>query len=123
MENMSEEGEEIYEVIKCATAEKDGNSLYLSIEGIMESFGSTEEEGKFNAPIPETYTISYYYSSPPLLSQESNPDPNRSTVSENDGSESKNDGATETAQWDEGYKHPYYAVGGIEEFTTLKSLH
>ena len=40
MENMSEEGEEIYEVIKCATAEKDGNSLYLSIEGIMESFGS-----------------------------------------------------------------------------------
>ena len=57
------------------------------------------------------------------MSQVSNPAAERSQVIENNGSETKNDGATDTVQWDYGVKHPTYSVDGIEEHLALKSLH
>ena len=45
------------------------------------------------------------------------------SISDNYGSEAKNDGATETVKWDEGGKDQYLYVGSIEDHITLKLIH
>ena len=69
---MSGEGKGTEEAIKIVVSEKEGNTAALSGEVIMESVGSTEEEVKFNNPLPEPYIIYYCYSSPTFFPQVSN---------------------------------------------------
>ena len=109
---------------KALCRKKEGNAPFLSVKVTMESVGIIEEEGNLNAPVPAPHTISSYsYSYPPFLAQVENPADDISTVIDNDVIEAKNDGATETVQWDEGAKYPYPAAVRIEECLTLKALH
>ena len=62
----------------------------------MDSVGSPEEEGNLNTPLPTPYTINSYYSYPTFLEQVLNWTDKIITVIENDVSEAKNGGATET---------------------------
>ena len=89
----------------------------------MESVVSTEEEGKFNTSVTATLTIASYNSYPPFLEQLENMASESNSISDNYGSEAKNDGATETVKWDEGGKDQYLYVGSIEDHITLKLLH
>ena len=89
----------------------------------MESVESTQEEVKFNSPVPEPHTIPDSSLSPPFLEQISNPDADRILVSENYGIKSKDGGATESIQWDEGGKYPYSALGGIKDPLNPKVFH
>ena len=76
------------------------NEVYapsLCGEVSMDSVGSPEEEGKLNTPVSEIHTINYY-PSPNFLEKLTNMDADTSMVSDNDGSEANNDGATEMFQ-------------------------
>ena len=81
-----------------------------------------KEKSSLIPPVPLPHTIPYSPPYPTFLAQVSNPYDDISLVSDHGGSVAKNDGATETFQWDEGGKYPSSTVGGIEERITLKSL-
>ena len=89
----------------------------------MGSVGITEEEGKFNKPVPEPHILTSSSSPPPFLAHVSSPSANIGLVSENDGIEAKNDGPTETVHQDKGGKYTSSYVGGIRGSLTLKALH
>ena len=89
----------------------------------MESVGSPEEEVKLNNPVPGCYLITSYSSSHYFWPQLPNTDAKISLVSKNADIESKKYGATVTFSWDKRGTYPYYAVDGIRDNITLKSLH
>ena len=53
--------------------EKEGNTLVLSGERILELVGIPEEEVQLNTPVPAPHIISSSSSSPSFLPQASNP--------------------------------------------------
>ena len=79
---MSEEGEGTEEARKVVASKKEGNALDLSGEVIMDSNGSTKEEGKLNTPVTVHYTSPSSSSSPSFLAQVSNMASEISLVSE-----------------------------------------
>ena len=83
---------------KVVTSEKEGNTPYLSGEGIIESVGNPAEEVNLNTLVHASHTIPYSSSSPPLLVHISKPAAKISLVSENYGIEANNDGSIETVQ-------------------------
>ena len=124
--------------------EKQGNTPALSEEKVIDSVGIPKEQVKFNTSVPVPHIITSYSSSSTFLS---NPASNIILVSEkcgiedkidyaqvsyvaaeiilvseNDGSETNNYGATETAFWDKEGKYPSKAAGWIRDCLTLKSL-
>ena len=99
---MTEEGEGTKEARKVVASEKEGKISALSGEGIIESVGILEVEGKFDAPLTSPHIIPYSSSSPTFLSQVSNMAAEIILVSENYGIEANNYGATETVHWRKG---------------------
>ena len=87
-----------------------------------ESVRNIKDEINLNNPASSPFTISFYYSSPPPLAQVSNPDYERSPVSDNYGIEVNNYGATDMFNWYEGGKNPYSTVVRTKIPISLKSF-